>query len=611
MLDRLAIICNFGLLCGIVHLNLIEMGKFNGLTIHEVVDNLNVNYFIPDIQRSYVWLQNPKEKKIEQLFDSLLRGYPIGSFLFWKLKVDDIETDNSDKENCEGKLNFQLYKFIENYDVRRPHNDKVNITQVKSPNIRVVLDGQQRLTSLYIGLRGSRCLRRPYARSNDLNPYDEKFLYLNLNHRPSEDNPDDGYQFEFKTLNEVQQSDSSKLWFRVSDIVTKIKDRKDSLRTYCSERNYSREAEDVVTDLYVAICEDENINYFEEINTNLDKVLKIFIRVNSGGIQLSYSDLLMSLLTATFKSEIREKMENFVDNLSNEGYSCIGRDQVLKTCLLLSDCNHVFKLNNFSKANIRKIEDNWERITESITDAVKQLTSLGFKNQLSSGYIASIVAYYLSKTQSKKLSKEDKDSIAMFVRIAQIRGFFSAGLDTKLARCKDCFEAADSREIVNFSEFLKNANKNLEGFAIQKTDVEWYVDNVKYGSGALLPLMQLLYPNLNYGTTNFHVDHIYPKSKFTTKNAALPEGYVGKENNLFNLQLLEGTVNEEKKAKDPSVWLEDEFKTLEKIEKYKADNYIPQNCSLKWEELPSFEVNRKALIISKLFVAFNLNAKAE
>lgn len=89
--------------------------------------------------------------------------------------------------------------------------------------------------------------------------------------------------------------------------------------------------------------------------------------------------------------------------------------------------------------------------------------------------------------------------------------------------------------------------------AIQKTDVEWYVENVKYGSGALLPLMQLLYPNLNYGTTNFHVDHIYPKSRFTTKNAAPPDGYVGKENNLYNLQLLEGTVNEEKKAKDPSV----------------------------------------------------------
>lgn len=119
----------------------------------------------------------------------------------------------------------------------------------------------------------------------------------------------------------------------------------------------------------------------------------------------------------------------------------------------------------------------------------------------------------------------------------------------------------ESSGIVDFSRFLQNANKNLEGFAIQKTDVEWYIDNVKYGSGALLPLMQILYPNLNYGTTIFHVDHIYPKSQFVNKNTALPLGYIGKENNLFNLQLLEGSVNEEKNAKDPSKWMEEEFKT--------------------------------------------------
>ena len=91
----------------------INMGKFKEETIRNVIDQLNDSYFVPDIQRSYVWLQNPKEKKIEQLFDSLMRGYPIGSFLFWHLKTDDIETDNSDKETSDGKLNFQLYKFID------------------------------------------------------------------------------------------------------------------------------------------------------------------------------------------------------------------------------------------------------------------------------------------------------------------------------------------------------------------------------------------------------------------------------------------------------------------------------------------------------------------
>ena len=67
--------------------------SYNHTSIKSIIDKLNSSYFVPDIQRSYVWLQNPKLKKIEQLFDSLMRGYPIGSFLFWALKKSDIESD--------------------------------------------------------------------------------------------------------------------------------------------------------------------------------------------------------------------------------------------------------------------------------------------------------------------------------------------------------------------------------------------------------------------------------------------------------------------------------------------------------------------------------------
>ncbi len=54
-------------------------------SIKNVVDELNVRYFLPDIQREYVWLKKADEKKIEQLFDSMLRGYPIGSFFILEI----------------------------------------------------------------------------------------------------------------------------------------------------------------------------------------------------------------------------------------------------------------------------------------------------------------------------------------------------------------------------------------------------------------------------------------------------------------------------------------------------------------------------------------------
>ena len=172
------------------------MGQFRDVSIKNVIEELNQSYFLPDIQREYVWLKKAKEKKIEQLFDSILRGYPIGSFLFWKLKKNDIETNKDAKEDSD-KLNFQLYKFIENYDERKTHNEKVNIEQINSDDLSIVLDGQQRLTSLYIGLKGTRTLKRPYGWIDNPNAYEEKYLFLNLKYQPNEEDPDDNFEFDF------------------------------------------------------------------------------------------------------------------------------------------------------------------------------------------------------------------------------------------------------------------------------------------------------------------------------------------------------------------------------------------------------------------------------
>ncbi|MCQ2757838.1 DUF262 domain-containing protein [Helicobacter pylori] len=111
------------------------MGVFLDKSIKEVVDELNVRYFLPDIQREYMWLKKADEKKIEQLFDSILRGYPISSFLFLKLQKENIA--KSDEQN-ENKLNFQLYQFITNYDERKPHNEKIRIEQIKHDDLYIV-----------------------------------------------------------------------------------------------------------------------------------------------------------------------------------------------------------------------------------------------------------------------------------------------------------------------------------------------------------------------------------------------------------------------------------------------------------------------------------------
>ena len=112
----------------------------------------------------------------------------------------------------------------------------------------------------------------------------------------------------------------------------------------------------------------------------------------------------------------------------------------------------------------------------------------------------------------------------MFVRIAQLRAFFSAGLDGKLTKIKEQMDAAK-----DFKDFLVLANKNIERFKITSDDVEWYVENEKYGYWTTLPLLQLLYPNFNYSYSNFHIDHIYPKSKFNKDNIELEPKFFSKK----------------------------------------------------------------------------------
>ena len=565
-------------------------------SIKSVIDRINQSYFIPDIQRNYVWLQNPKTKKIEQLFDSLMRGYPIGAFLFWNLKRDDIASD-FDNEADSKKLNFQLYKFIEKYNVLKPNNEKINISQITSDELNIVLDGQQRLTSLYIGLRGSRTLRRPYARANDPNQYEEKCLYLNLLHKPKDDNPDDRYMFEFLTKEEASKKIDNTIWFKVGNIINF--DNKESVRNYCRQKGFCQEAIDVVEDLWQVIVKDESvISFFEEKEKNLDKVLKIFIRVNSGGMQLSYSDLLMSLLTATFESDIREQMEQVVQRMKDDGFSCFGRDQILKTCMLLSSCSHVFKIENFSKPNIHKIESNWDNIISYLYATTAILQGFGYKNHLSSGYIITIICWYLFIKKNQKPSVQDREAMAKFVRIAQMRSYFTTSLDSKLSLIKELLSKSN-----DFDYFVQEMEKQPD-FSVDTKYLEWAVENVNYGSPAVLPLLQLLYPDLDYGSVSFHIDHIYPKSKFNKKNKSLPNEFIGKENGLWNLQLLKGVVNESKNDKDPEAWLKEEMPDSIKRKEYLKDNYIPEDFVLNWEKLNDFELQRKNNILEKLKKVF-------
>lgn len=559
------------------------MSMFLDKSIKGVVDELNVRYFLPDIQREYMWLKKADEKKIEQLFDSILRGYPIGSFLFWKLSKEDIV--KSDEQDSD-KLNFQLYQFITNCDERKPHNEKIRIEQIKRDDLYIVLDGQQRLTSLYIGLKGTRTLKKKNARYDNPNAYEEKRLYLNLKHQPNMDSPEDNYQFEFHA--KTPENDKKHWWFKVGDIL-----ESESVWNYVQEHGLKGNELDLLENLSKAFHTKQLISFFEETEKNLNKVLNIFIRVDSGGVKLSYSDLLMSILTASFSSDIRERMNELVDALKDKGFSNMGQDQVLKTCLLLIGKDTTFELKNFNKKNIKEIEDNWEKITESIYNATKLLENFGYAGYLGSAYILSSLAYFYFL--NSKMNKNDEKQALKFVHNAQITSYFTPSTDTKLNNIANSMKDAPTFESFNHN-LAKHETSPLK---ITNDAIEEMMCSSSHAR--VFPILQILYPNLKYKTTTFHIDHIYPKSKFNEKNKKLDKDFYKCGNHLYNLQLLEGAENSAKKDKNPEVWLKEEYKDNQQaIEEYKRKNYIDPNLKLEWENIKEFRETREEAIIKRL-----------
>lgn len=107
------------------------MSYETALKISDVVNNIHKKkYLLPAIQREFVW----NTYQIERLFDSIMRNYPISSFLFWQV----------DKESVN---DYEFYEFLREFHERdRRHNSKADVSGEEG--ITAILDGQQRLTSI-------------------------------------------------------------------------------------------------------------------------------------------------------------------------------------------------------------------------------------------------------------------------------------------------------------------------------------------------------------------------------------------------------------------------------------------------------------------------------
>ena len=558
------------------------------IRVSDIVRQVNRDWYLPAIQRELVW----ETDRIERLFDSILADFPIGSFLFWKL-----EQKNKDE--------WPIYEFVRDYDQDSPHNSLASMAGIQK-DITLILDGQQRITSLFIGLCGS--YRYFYYR------WRKTRLYLNLLKKPAsnEDNPEElTYEFSFRE-DDQPSYDRLELWYRVGRILDfeDAEDAKEDMRKAFSELSESQKgnANKLIGRLHNRIHTTLIGNYYEEKSQNYDKVLQVFVRANSAGKPLEYSDLLLATATAKWERlDARSEIYNFTDSLNEfgAGYK-FGKDFVLKACLYLCEVLPIqYKVKNFTKPNLRIIEDNWESIKAALATTIRLISRFGFhsKNVVAPSALLPI-AFYLLKRGNPKFdqssSEQDAEAqveIRKWFIFSTLKGAFGGSSDTTLTRLREILKNSDCK--AQFPLIRLFDSLEIEP-TLNDAEIDRIMDFNYRGQYTRL-VLSLMYPDRDWKDAVYHEDHIFPQSEFGNRKLRMKgfndeqiENFMGGYNKLQNLQLITDSENISKSATPFDEWLQTRDST------FRSRHLIPDLADYGLKFFEEFSEARKEFIVAAL-----------
>lgn len=547
-----------------------------------IMDKVGRDTFLPAIQREYVW----SPYQVEMLFDSLMNGYPINSFLFWKIRE-------------EHKNDWTSYDFMRDYDAENPHNTETNLHGVNK-DIYLVLDGQQRITSLYIGLRGSyRFFYRKWRKCK---------LYLNLLKAPGVFNPQErSYDFYFKeNADSWPGSTEPQLWYEVGRILSfdDAEDAKDDIKDELE--SFSPELRDcanrIIGKLHGRLNSSNIINYYEETSNDYDKVLEIFVRTNTGGKKLEYSDILLSTATAKWRNlNARKEINNFTDEINTigNGYS-FGKDFVMKAAMYLTENLPIqYKVSSFTRENLEKIEDNWEKTKDAVRDTVKLVSRFGFndKNLVTKLALLPIAQYVRNKNSSTYVTSsevndvKDQNNIQKWLLMAILKNLLGGSSDTTLNQM---------REVVGKEGNMFPVKELSDKLKVDLTFTDIELDKLlsyNYGTRYSYLILSIIYPGRDWKDKTFNEDHIYPQASFRTKDLRkrglsddIIEKYQAVYNSIANLELLEDSENKSKNATPFDEWIKS------RDANFKARHLIPEMEDYGYDHFMEFIEARRELI---------------
>jgi len=526
-------------------------------------------FWLPNIQRPFVW----SEDQIERLFDSIMREYPISTLLVWRTKSE-----------------IRRRKFIENYKYSLKLTDFY--VPVDSKPKLLVLDGQQRLQSLFIGLKGS---------------YEKRELFFDVLSGDLVAPEDIRYRFQF-----LDSSAATFPWVKFKDLVFSNELFNRLARSVLDQATVPvineqiERIEDNVARIVKQFCQDEVIVYQELDGIDNpqtyqeDDVVEIFIRANAGGTKLGKSDLLFSLLTSSWE-DADEKLEDLLADLNSSGYD-FTRDFVLKTCLSVLGRGARYEVSKFRDGVTREaIEEKWKAISDAIKAVKDFLAGKTFlrSDQALPSYLSLIpLVYFRYHFPGKWKEAQNLDT---YLLRSLITGAFSGTPDNLIDKCTRHIAETSDFDVRQIFGIIRADGRNLE--ITPDTILGQH-----YGSKNIHLIFNLWYKDFNYTPAYQNslpqVDHIFPQSLLRSVKDLNPE--TGNRNllrykwwnrdRIANCMLLTAEENGAGGKRDipPEIWFQD------KSERYLDMHLIPRDQNLwRLDNFEPFIQARQTLIAEK------------
>ena len=552
----------------------------SSISIYEALENIkNGKYVMPAFQRQYVWSM----EQVEKLWDSILLDYPIATFLFWHVDDDNVTWDTYFC-NFLHEVTFDNRKQADtvNYEL-----SNINVNQTDT----AVLDGQQRLTSLFLSLVGNAFIRQKYARRSNSGGIVTKLLIeLNKNKLTVDEEEYNSKKYDIKFSEKVGKLSPTQ--FEIKNIL-EPKFQDESTRNKAIEEAISNVptdskdyARNILNKLYNKIFVEKLIRYTEIHDMKQDDALEMFVRFNSGGKALKKSEITMSILEAYWPSAKTEFGKLLVD--SYEGF---GSDFIIRSALMIY--GDVVK-SNISKNIAEELKNNWSEFKKALKnlEIILKEMKIGVSRFASSWNVLLPIIYFIYYNPEYR---NNIDGIRAYLTRAVLFTYFQSGTTGKLQQMK-------SRINENDYEITVDMLNQMNDLRVTDGKIEDILNEEKGSrvAGEALYFLSLDWRNNHF---KYEQDHLHPFERFDGNKPISVymedwRRWRGNRNRLANLHSLEGRSN----ASKSDMRLADYYNDMNDAQKaeFIKQSFIPEGVSLELENFEDFYEQRKAILTEKV-----------